>query len=82
MKLRTDGIRTPQRKLAIPELKIERVASVQVRILTDVYKTWTRVHGAPLWTRSMDHPMDPVHGPPHGSGPWTPYFLTRKKGKK
>ena len=32
--------------------------------LMDVYKTWTRVHGPPLWTRSMDHPMDPVHGPP------------------
>ncbi len=30
----------------------------------DVYKTWTRVHGPPLWTRSMDHLVDPVHGPP------------------
>ena len=23
------------------------------------------------WTWSMDHPMDQVHGPPHGPGPWT-----------
>ena len=41
---------------------------------SDVYKTWTGVHG-PLhgpgpWT-TMDHPMDQVHGPPHGPDPWT-----------
>ena len=34
----------------------------------DVYKTWTRLHGPPLWTRSIDHPMDPVHGPPVWTG--------------
>ena len=40
---------------------------------SDVYKTWTGVHGPPQgpgpWTtprtRSMDHSKDPVHGPPH-----------------
>ena len=30
----------------------------------DVYKTWTRVYGPPMRTRSMDHLVDPVHGPP------------------
>ena len=46
------NLRDKANKLALPKPR------------TDVYKTWTRVHGPPLWTRSMDHPMDPVHGPP------------------
>ena len=39
-----------------------------------ISRTYTK-HGP----GTMDHPMDPVHGPPHGPGPWTrsmdhPYF--------
>ena len=27
-------------------------------------------------------PVDPVHGPPQGPGPWTPYFSDQKKRKQ
>ena len=50
----------------IPTIKISCFVIVFMNIECVGCRTHTK-HG-PV---SMDHPMYPVHGPPHGPGPWT-----------
>jgi len=44
----------------------ERMFSTTPTVVHNFLRTYTK-HGP----GSMDHPMDLVHGPPHGPGPWT-----------
>ena len=45
------------------KIREERKICLKIRLFG-----WTYTKHGP---GSMDYPMDPVHGPPHGPGPWT-----------